>query len=63
MALRLKLLKGTLSLYFLFRPAIIKKSDKILFNDVVEFENEFSIEEGDIGLYLGENGGLPLFES
>lgn len=40
------------SSYFWFRPVILKESGKILWEDVVELEEEFSIEEEDIECFL-----------
>lgn len=40
------------SSYFWFRPVILKESGKILWDEVVELEEEFSIEEGDVECFL-----------
>lgn len=38
--------------YFWFRPVILKETGKILWDEVVELDEEFSIEEGDIDCFL-----------
>lgn len=40
------------SSYFWFRPVILKDTGKILWDEVVELEEEISIEEGDIDCFL-----------
>lgn len=40
------------SSYFWFQPVILKESGKILWDEVIELEEEFSIEEGDIECFL-----------
>lgn len=40
------------SSYFWFRPVILKETGKILWDEVVKLEEEFSIEEGDIECFL-----------
>lgn len=40
------------SSYFWFRPVILKESGKILWDEVVELEEEFSIEEGNVECFL-----------
>lgn len=40
------------SSYFWFRPVILKESGKILYDEGVELEEEFSIEEGDVECFL-----------
>lgn len=40
------------SSYFWFRPVILKGTGKILWNEIVELEEEFSIEEDDVDCYL-----------
>ena len=40
------------SSYFWFRPVIFKRHDKVGYDDVVELEDEFSIEEENIGCFL-----------
>lgn len=40
------------SSYFWFRPVILKESGKILWDEIVESDEEFSIEEGDIECFL-----------
>lgn len=37
---------------FWFRPVILKETGKILWNEVVELEDEFSIEEDDVDCFL-----------
>ncbi len=53
MGFRIEIIEGhDPSSYFWFRPVIIKESGKILWNEVVELDEEFSIEEGDIKCFL-----------
>lgn len=40
------------SSYFWFRPVILKEKGKILYDEVVELEEEISIEEGDVECFL-----------
>lgn len=40
------------SSYFWFRPVILKESEKLSDDGVIELEEEFSIEEGDVECFL-----------
>lgn len=40
------------SSYFWFKPVIVKSSGKILWNDVIELDEVFSIEENDVDCFL-----------
>ncbi|MCM1048248.1 MAG: hypothetical protein NC433_07475 [Clostridiales bacterium] len=40
------------SSYFWFRPVILKEKGKILYDEVIELEEEISIEEGDVECFL-----------
>ena len=53
MAYEIKIKEGhDPSSYFWFRPVIVKKKEKILWSDVQELDDEFSIEENDIYCFL-----------
>ena len=40
------------SSYFWFRPVVLKEEGKILWDEVIELEEEFSVEEGDVECFL-----------
>lgn len=53
MAFQIEIVEGhDTSSYFWFRPVILKESGTILWDEVVRFEEEFSIEEEDVDCFL-----------
>lgn len=53
MRFRIEIVEGhDSSSYFWFKPVILKESGKILWDDVIELDEEFSIEETDIDCFL-----------
>lgn len=53
MGFEIKIVEGhDPSSYFWFRPVILKETGKILWDEVIELKEEFSIEEGDVECFL-----------
>lgn len=53
MRFRIEIVEGhNSSSYFWFKPVILKESGKILWDDVIELDEEFSIEETDIDCFF-----------
>ncbi len=53
MAFEIKIIEGhDPSSYFWFPPVIVQRADRVTYNDVLELDEEFSIEEGDVDCFL-----------